>query len=117
MTKAKRNGTIWKVIIGAFVTLFIAALTFLLNTSWKAAGIVKDVQANTGAIQETRAEIKAEIKPKLTTNTETLIGVKKDIEQLDDKMIEFNKAQRAMRLEQNKAFEEILKRLPGGDEK
>ena len=117
MTKAKRNGTIRKVIIAALasllVTLFVAALTFLLNTSWKAAGIVKDVEANTGAVQETRAEIKTEIKPKVTANTETLIGMKKDIEQLNSTMVELNTAYNALRTEQQTAFKEILKRLPG----
>uniref|UniRef100_A0A6M3JD77 Uncharacterized protein n=1 Tax=viral metagenome TaxID=1070528 RepID=A0A6M3JD77_9ZZZZ len=116
MTKERRNGTIRKVIIGSLatllVTLFVAALTFLLNTSWKAAEVVKDVETNRGAIQETRAEIKVEIRPKIITNTETLIGMGKDIDQLDEKMDDLRMAQQAIQTEQNKAFKEILSRLP-----
>ena len=112
MTKAKRNGAIWKVVIGASVTLFVAALTFIINASWKAAGVVKDVEANTFDIVETKTEIKEEIRPNIVGNRESVIGIKKDIERLDGKMIEFNTSQQAMRTEQQKAFKEILERLP-----
>ena len=114
MANGKKNGTIWKVIIGALVTLFLTALTFLLNTSWNAAGVVKDVEANTVAISETKKEIKEEVKPVVTNNKDAVIGIKKDIERLDEKMVDFKTEQTALRTEQQKAFKEILQRLPGG---
>jgi len=114
MTNGKRNGTIWKVAIGALVTLFLTALTFLLNTSWNAAGVVKDVEANTVAISETKKEIKEEVKPVVTNNKDAVIGIKKDIERLDEKMVDFKTEQTALRTEQREAFKEILQRLPGG---
>jgi len=110
MADVKKNGTIWKVIIAALTALLLSALCWI----WNAAGVVKDVEANTVAIAATRNEIKEEVKPIVTNNKDAVIGIKKDIERLDEKMVEFNTSQKALRDEQQEAFKEILKRLPGG---
>ena len=76
MAKATRNGTLMKVIIGALTAILLAAVVWI----WNAAGVVKDVEANTTSIAKTETVIKEEVKPKVAGNTESVIGLKKDIE-------------------------------------
>jgi hypothetical protein len=45
-------------------------------------------------------------------NRESTIGIKKDIERLNEKIGEVNVSQEALRSEQKEAFREIFKRLP-----
>ena len=101
---AVRNGTVWKWIAGALFTLLLASVGWIWNAGGSAAVVVSDVQAN-------KKEI-AEVKPIATANKESIIGIGKDIEQLQDKVGELQTAQTKMITEQRESFREVLDRLP-----
>ena len=92
MAKLTRNGTLMKVIIGALTAFLLAAIGWIYN----AGGVVKDVQATQTQIAETKNELKEEIRPAITANRETVIGIKKDIERLDEKIDRNQKEQLSM---------------------
>ena len=109
---AKGNGTVWKWIAGAMFTLLLASAAWIWNAGGEAADVVKDVQANTASIAENKSDIRADLRPIATANKEAVIGIKKDIERLDEKVDRLDTAQREMITEQRAAFKAVMDRLP-----
>ena len=103
MAEFTRNGTLMKVVIGALTAFLLAAIVWI----WNAAGYVKDVQVSQIQIAEAKSEIKDEIRPSITANRETVIGIKKDIERLDEKIDRNQKEQLSM---QTQILTEIRRR-------
>ena len=99
-----RNGTVWKWIAGAVFTLLLASVGWIWNAGGSAALVVSDVAA-------AKKEI-AEVWPIVSGNKESIIGISKDIEQLQDKVVELKTVQTQMITEQRKSFQEVLNRLP-----
>jgi len=99
MTKAKdnmlKNGAMWKMIL--------ALATALLATG----GIIMTIKTNSERI--TSVEMTAVI------TREDTIGIKKDIDRLNEKVVEVNTSQEKLRSEQKEAFKEIFRRLPVND--
>jgi len=109
---AKGNGVVWKWIAGALLMLLLASVVWIWNAAGEAAGVIKDVQASQGEITETKAIIREEIRPVMSANKEAVIGIKKDIERLDEKISRLDTAQQQMITEQRDAFKEVMDRLP-----
>jgi len=109
---SKGNGTVWKWIAGALLTLLLASAVWIWNAAGEAAGVVKDVQANQEDIAETKTNIQEEVRPVLSANKEAVIGIKKDIERLEEKVGRLDTAQREMITEQRAAFKAVMDRLP-----
>jgi len=103
MRRLTRNGTLMKVTIGALTAFLLAAIVWI----WNAAGVVKDVQATQAQLAETKSEMKEEIRPAITANRETVIGIKKDIERLDEKIDRNQKEQLSM---QRQILEEVRRK-------
>ena len=122
---SKKKEKILKWVICTLITLFFAAIGWIVAASWNASGIVSDVRANTVAAdenKETIKEVKREVTLKIDANSTAInetktdaVGLKKDIERLDEKMDDLNLSQTKLRTEQQAAFQEILKRLPEND--
>jgi len=109
---AKGNGTVWKWIAGAMFTLLLASAVWIWNAAGEAAGVVLAVQANKESIAENKSDIREDVRPVLSANKEAVIGIKKDIERLDEKVGRLDTAQREMITEQRAAFKEVMDRLP-----
>lgn len=99
-----KNGTVWKWIAGALFTLLLASVGWIWNAGGEAAVVVSDVQAN-------KKEI-AEVKPIATDNKESIIGIGKDIERLNEKVGGLETAQTKMITEQRESFKAVMSRLP-----
>jgi len=99
-----KNGTVWKWIAGALFTLLLAAGGWIWNAGGSAAVVVSDVQAN-------KEEI-AEVKPIVSDNKESIIGIGKDIERLNEKVGGLETAQTKMITEQRLSFKAVMDRLP-----
>jgi len=99
MAKTGLNG--WaKIVIGVLVTLLLASSAWIWNAASITVGMGKDVQANT--------KICNTIPPKVDSNTIAITSIGKDIERLDEKVVELNVSQKEMLSLQR----QILVRLP-----
>ena len=99
-----KNGTVWKWIAGVLVMLLMASVGWIWNAGGEAAVVKSDVAA-------VRDDIDTVI-PIAAGNKEAIIGISKDIEQLQDKVGELKTEQTKMITEQRTAFEKVMDRLP-----
>ena len=107
-----KNGTVWKWITGVLVTLLMAAGAWILNEIGEAATVVVDVRVNKKDIAENKSDINDDLKPGVGANRESIIGIGKDIERIEEKVGALESAQHQMITEQRKAFEKVMERLP-----
>jgi len=103
-TGTVKNGTVWKWIAGALFTLLLASAVWIWNAGGEAAVVIRDIAA-------VKKEV-AEVKPIASGNKESIIGIGKDIERLDEKIGNLETAQTLMITEQRESFREVMSRLP-----
>jgi len=110
--KNGKNGTVWKWIAGALFTLLLASAVWTWKAGGEAATVVGDVRVNKKDIAENKSNINDDLKPGIGANRESIIGIGKDIEQLQEKVGELKTVQTQMITEQRAAFEKVMERLP-----
>ena len=98
-----KNGAMWKLII------------WILTLAFAAGSLCMTIKSNRDRIEDvskvTSARL-ASVEATATENREATIGIKKDIQRLNEKVGEVNISQEKLRSEQKEAFKEIFKRLP-----
>jgi len=87
-----KNGAMWKLIL-AIATALLAA-----------GGIAVTIKTNSDRITN--------VEDAAVVVREDTIGIKKDVERLNEKISEVKVGQEKLRQEQKEAFKEIFKRLP-----
>ena len=98
------NGTVWKWVSAALLSLLMASVVWIWNAGGKTMSVIKDVQSNKESI--------VTVTPVVYGNRESIIGISKDVDRLNEKMVEFSTEQKVIRTEQQKSFRAILERLP-----
>lgn len=99
-----KNGSVWKWIAGALFTLLLASAVWIWNAAGEAAMVVSDVAAVKEAVTE--------LKPVAAGNRESIIGIGKDVERLNEKVGDLETSQKQMITEQRAAFGKVMERLP-----
>ena len=107
-----KNGVVWKWISGVLVTLLLASGVWIANVASDAASVKKDVETNRTLAEDNKTDIHESIAPAVSANKEAMIGVGKDIEQLQGDVRELKATTNQMITEQRNAFRAILDRLP-----
>ena len=100
---AKGNGLIWKWIIGIFVTVLLAVSIPLVGVIFAYGGKMYQVEQN--------AKIAEKAEQASTKNKEDIIGIKKDVEQVSEKLEEMSKAAD----KNTKAIIEAINRMKDGN--
>ena len=98
-----KNGAMWKLII------------WILTLAFAAGGLCVTIKSNRDRIEDVSKVASARlasVKATATVNREATIGIKKDIERLNEKVGDVKTGQEALRKEQKEGFREIFKRLP-----
>ena len=109
---ATKNSTVWKWLAGAMFTLLLGSAVWIWNAGAEVAGVKKDVAANQESIAENKSDIREDVRPIVSANRESIIGIGKDIERLDEKVGLLETAQQQMITEQRAAFKAVMDRLP-----
>ena len=100
---AKGNGLIWKWIIGIFVTVLLAVSIPLVGVIFAYGGRIKQI--------EYLAKTTEKVEVVSTKNKEDIIGIKKDVEQVSEKLEEMSKAAD----DNTKAIIEAISRMKDGN--
>ena len=95
MANTRKNSTLMKIIVTALSALLVSSIIWI----WNAAGICKDVQANT--------KICEAISPRVESNTIAITSVGKDIERIDEKVDRIDSSQQQMITLQREIIREI----------
>lgn len=96
----KKNGTLMKILIalaGITATVLLTSIVWV----WNAAGVVKDVEINEIQIKE--------MKPIVSASEKAIIGIKKDISHLAQKVEENSITQRQILILQQDILREVRK--------
>ena len=108
-----KNGVVfWRWVSGVLVTLLLASGIWIANVAGEAASVKKDVEANTLLAEENKKDIHEDVNPTVSANKEAIIGIGKDIEQLQVEVGELKTTTNQMITEQRNAFQSVLDRLP-----
>ena len=98
-----KNGAMWRLVI------------WILTLAFAAGGLCMTIKANRDRIidvEETATTRLNTVEATATVNREASIGIKKDVERLNEKVGEIKTGQEKLRIEQRESFKEIFKRLP-----
>jgi len=99
------NGAIRKAAFGILIAGFIITVSAIV---WDASHKSSEIEANRKDIQR----FDDIVIPKVENNREACLEFRYKIDTLNEKMTVLNTEQKAMRVEQEVSFEEILSRLP-----
>ena len=98
-----KNGAMWRLVI------------WILTLAFAAGGLCMTIKANRDRIidvEETATTRLNTAEATATVNREASIGIKKDVERLNEKVGEIKTGQEKLRIEQRESSKEIFKRLP-----
>jgi len=98
-----KNGAMWRLVI------------WILTLAFAAGGLCMTIKANRDRIidvEQTATTRLNTVEATATVNRESTIGIKKDIERLNEKVRDVKTGQEKLRQEQRESFKEIFKRLP-----